>query len=467
MSPSPWSDEDSFTEVETPNGEVILEERLDYSRGLSGRRLKSALLLVGLWGAMISLHIVSWGPRFIFILLGALWLHALRMVLAQPREIPAPLAAEGVDCPKVSLLVAAKDEGAVISQLVHDLCTVDYPIDRYEVWVIDDNSQDNTPQILKQLQQQYSHLKVFRRPAQATGGKSGALNQVWPLTQGEFIAIFDADARVAPNLVRSALPLFDDRPDEDNPVGAVQVRKIISNPGLNFLTRGQAVEMTVDAYFQQQRTAIGGIGELRGNGEFLRRKALEACGGFNEETITDDLDLTFRLGLDRWDVEFLLQPGVEEQGVTTLKALWHQRNRWAEGGYQRYLDYWRLIATNRMGTLKSFDAIGFLIIQYLLPLLMIPDAIMALYLGEMPMLAPMTTLSLGLPLLGLFNSIRRLHRLQYGTNPPFFSSLIQATQGLIYMLHWIVIMAVVTLRMAILPKRLKWVKTLHVEVGEG
>jgi 1,2-diacylglycerol 3-beta-glucosyltransferase len=462
MSPSPWSDDDSFTEVETPNGEVVLEERLDYSRGLSGRRLKSAVLLVGLWGTMISLHIVSWGPRFIFILLGALWLHALRMVLAQPRAIPAPLAAEGNDCPQVSLMVAAKDEAAVISRLVHDLCTVDYPIERYEVWVIDDNSQDNTPQVLKQLQQQYPHLKVFRRPAQATGGKSGALNQVWPLTQGEFIAIFDADARVAPNLLRSALPLFDDRPDEDNPVGAVQVRKIISNPDLNFLTRGQSVEMIVDAYFQQQRTAIGGIGELRGNGEFLRRKALEACGGFNEETITDDLDLTFRLGLDRWDVEFLLQPGVEEEGVTTLKALWHQRNRWAEGGYQRYLDYWRLIATNRMGALKSFDAIGFLIIQYLLPLLMIPDVLTALYLGETPMLAPMTTLSVGLPLLALFNSIRRLHRLQHGTNPPVLSSLAQAIQGLTYMLHWIVIMAVVTLRMAILPKRLKWVKTLHV-----
>jgi 1,2-diacylglycerol 3-beta-glucosyltransferase len=60
--------------------------------------------------------------------------------------------------------------------------------------------------------------------------------------------------------------------------------------------------MALDSYFQMQRKAVGGIGELRGNGEFIRRQALERCGLFNEQTITDDLDLTVRLHLDRWDI---------------------------------------------------------------------------------------------------------------------------------------------------------------------
>jgi 1,2-diacylglycerol 3-beta-glucosyltransferase len=72
--------------------------------------------------------------------------------------------------------------------------------------------------------------------------------------------------------------------------------------------------MALDAYVQQQRIAFGGIGELRGNGQFVRRTALERCGGWNEETITDDLDLTFRLHLDQWDIEILTCAAVEEEG---------------------------------------------------------------------------------------------------------------------------------------------------------
>ena len=89
-------------------------------------------------------------------------------------------------------------------------------------------------------------------------------------------------------------------------------------------------EMALDTFIQQQRIAIGGIGELRGNGQFVRRAALERCGGWNEQTITDDLDLTIRLHLDKWDIQFLDFPPVEEEGVTTALALWHQRNRWGE-----------------------------------------------------------------------------------------------------------------------------------------
>lgn len=89
--------------------------------------------------------------------------------------------------------------------------------------------------------------------------------------------------------------------------------------------------MILDSYFQQQRIALGGIGELRGNGQFVRRSALDQCGGWNEETITDDLDLTIRLHLDNWKIGFLLNPAVNEEGVTKAIALWHQRSRWAEG----------------------------------------------------------------------------------------------------------------------------------------
>lgn len=156
----------------------------------------------------------------------------------------------------VSLVVAAKNEEAVIGRLVKNLCRLDYP--HYEVWIIDDNSSDRTPDILRELQKQYPHLNVLRRLPGAGGGKSGALNQVLPLTRGEIIGVFDADATVPPDLLQAVVNRF-----QVASVGAVQVRKAISNADINWLTQGQAVEMILDAYYQQQRVAWGGMGELR------------------------------------------------------------------------------------------------------------------------------------------------------------------------------------------------------------
>ncbi len=428
----------------------------DFFQGQSGRRRKAAFLLMAIWGITIALHLVSWGAWLVIGLAGLLWIQALRILLAgvgvaEGVELPQPETRSHLEhLPFVSLMVAAKNEEAVIGNLVKILCNLDYPADRYELWVIDDRSTDRTPVLLDQLAQEYQHLKVFHRPAGAMGGKSGALNEVLSLVQGEILAVFDADAQVPADLLRLVVPVF-----ERSQVGAVQVRKAIANAPLNFWTRGQMAEMALDSFFQKQRIAIGGIGELRGNGQFVRRKALEHCGGWNEETITDDLDLTFRLHLDGWDIEFMNSPAVDEEGVTRAIALWHQRNRWAEGGYQRYLDYWRLIFQNRMGTQKTLDMLSFMLMQYILPTAGIPDCLMAIAGHRPPVLMPLTALALSLSLIGMFVGLRRIHK------DSFFANLWQTFRGTFYMFHWIVVMASTTARMSIRRKRLKWVKTVH------
>lgn len=429
----------------------------DFFQGLEGRRRKAAFALTIIWGGTIALNLVSWGSWLVLGLTSLLGIQILRVLFARPHRVPQPLSeATKSDWPSVSLLVAAKNEEAVIGKLVKSLCNMDYPADRYEVWVIDDNSTDRTPVLLEQLVREYHHLKVLRRVAGAGGGKSGALNQVLPLTKGEILAVFDADALVTPDLLRRTLPLF-----EQEKVGAVQVRKAIANASLNFWTKGQMAEMALDSYVQQQRIAVGGIGELRGNGQFVRRAALERCGGWNEQTITDDLDLTIRLHLDQWDVEFLLQPCVEEEGVTSALALWHQRNRWAEGGYQRYLDYWRWIVSNRTGYVKTIDMLGFLLLQYILPTATVPDCLMALVLKRPPILSPASSLGFTFSVLGMFMGLRRVGRDVPWNVSTLFLTLLQTLRGTIYMLHWLVVLAGTTARISVRPKRLKWVKTVH------
>ncbi len=444
-----------FADVsELPKAEDLNDE-LD--QGLEGRRRKAAVTLVVVWGGTIALHLFSGGYWLIFGVTTLMGVHFLRVLLAQPLSVPEPLSADTLEseCPPVSLLVAAKNEAAVIGALAKTLCNLDYPTSRYEVWIVDDGSTDQTSMLLEQLVQQYDQLQVFYRQPGAGGGKSGALNEVLPLIRGEIIGVFDADAQVSQDLIRRVLPLFG--PEQ---VGAVQVRKAIANSTINAWTRGQMREMAFDAFMQQQRIATGGVGELRGNGQFVRRTALEDCGGWNEQTITDDLDLTLRLHLNQWDINFLAFPAVQEEGVTRAFALWHQRNRWAEGGYQRYLDYWRLIVRNRMGTRKTLDLAMFWLTQYLLPTAALPDFVMAIARDRPPLLLPMNNLTVTLSLVGMLLGLKRIQKLQR-TRPLPLATLVQALQGTVYMFHWLLVIASTTARISIRPKRLRWVKTAH------
>jgi 1,2-diacylglycerol 3-beta-glucosyltransferase len=475
MSDYLWS-EDDLTEL-NPDGSLTAalpaEEEFEFEidpaflRGLAGRRLKAALVLAALWGGTIALHQVTWGYWLTTALAGAMGAHCLRAYATVPRATVRSLDQASTK-PFVSLMVAAKNEQAVVERLVSQLCGLDYPTDRYEVWFIDDGSDDRTPEILDQLALRFANLRVVHRPAGSGGGKSGALNQVFARTKGEFIAVFDADAQIAADFLLNSLAAFD-RPS----VGAVQLRKAIIQAETaghpqqnNFWIRGQQAEMALDAFMRQQQIAVGGIGELRGNGQLVRRQALEGSGGWNEETITDDLDLTLRLHLNDWDIECLTTPAVYEEGVTKAIALWHQRSRWAEGGYQRYLDYWRLLLQNRLGTAKTVDLIVFIVMQYVMPMVAIPDLLMALLFQQMPVFTPVTFLTFGLFFMSAMRGMRRTHLLEPNVKPlglwrGWGIPIVQSIVGAIYMAHWLPVIALTTARMAVREKRLKWVKTVH------
>jgi len=443
---------------------LVADEFHRYER----RRLKAAIALVSVWSFTAILHLAVWGQWLVYGLTICTGLHLLRLLWSPPRPWPEALpswqdttaverqTADLTQWPMVSILVAAKNEVRVVERLTTSLMAIDYPQTRFDVWLIDDNSTDGTSQLMDRLAERYDNLQVVHREEGATGGKSGALNQVWPQTPGSLLLVFDADAQIAPDCLRRVVPLF-----QQERVGAVQLRKAIANGTQNFWTRGQVAEMAFDAYCQLKRTAVEGIGELRGNGQFVRRTALEQCGGWNEETITDDLDLTLKLQVNGWDIPLMMTPYVREEGVTGVLSLWHQRNRWAEGGYQRYLDYWRLITPRRLGWSKAWDLAVFWMIQYGLPTAAFPDFALAIARNRPPMLLPLSSVAALFATVGMAQGLRR----SQSASP--FSILVQTVRGMVYMTHWLLIVATVTFRMAIRPKRLKWVKTQHGDADEG
>ncbi|ELR99515.1 glycosyltransferase family 2 protein [Gloeocapsa sp. PCC 73106] len=467
MSDNYWSEKDVNQDID-PVGSLIsewtdpenLEAKLNsvFFDGLGGRRRKAALTVIIVSGVTVAAHLISWGYLLILGLSGLLLIRLGNLILAEPEPQPQPLTSTDLlAVPFVSLLVAAKNEEKVIGKLVEMLLKLDYPRDKYEIWVIDDHSSDRTGTILDQLALEHPQLKVLHRTAGAGGGKSGALNQVLPRCQGDIIGVFDADAQVSPDLLLYVLPLF-----QTETIGAVQVRKAITNADTNFWTKGQEVEMALDSYLQQQRIAIGGMGELRGNGQFVRRSALEACGGWNEETITDDLDLTIRLHLDQWEIGFLPYPAVGEEGVSSAIALWHQRNRWAEGGYQRYLDYWRFIASKRLSLAKKLDLLLFFGFQYLLPTAAVPDLVMVMIRHRLPVLSPVSTVLVWISCWSMLWGLIRIRRQERSLKLSDLMTINwQILRGMIYMLHWLVVMPSTIVRMSVRQKRLKWVKTTH------
>ena len=466
MPANSWPENDSYSEFDPLNSllselsvddEEPMEEAYNNSLSLpsrfQNRRRKAALVFTVVWSGTIALHLASWGLLFVLGFTLIIGIHAFKTVFSKPRIYPEVIKG---NLPFITLLVAAKNEEAVIGNLAKNLCNLKYPNDNYEVWIVDDDSTDKTPQILAEAAKEYKHLNVFQRKPGATGGKSGALNQVLSLTKGEIVAVFDADAQIPPDLLMDVVPLF-----QRSKVGAVQVRKAIANADENLWTKGQAVEMPLDMFLLHQRTASGGIGELRGNGQFVRREALKSCGGWNEETITDDLDLTLRLHLDNWDIECVFDSYVKEEGVTNAVALWHQRNRWAEGGYQRYLDYWDLILKNRMGTRKTCDMLIFMLIMYILPAAVVPDFFMAAIRHRLPIYSPLTTLTMSVSMIGMFRGLVRARKGEKLTISAYLVLMLQTVRGILYMSHWFIVIASANARMAVLPKRLKWVKTFH------
>jgi len=367
-----------------------------------------------------------------------------------------PNAAEADASPGVDVVVAARDEEAVIGSLVERVLRLRWPADRLRLWVVDDGSEDRTPQRLAELQARHPRLRVLRRSRLSGGGKSGALNAVLGQLRGRWMLVLDADADLPPDLLERLIPFA-----EEGGWAAVQLRKAEANTAHNWLTRAQAMEMAFDAYIQEARLARGGVAELRGNGQLLRRDAVHTAGGFNEATITDDLDLSFRFLLAGLPIGIHWDPPVSEEAVANLPALWRQRQRWAEGGLQRFLDYGDQLMSDRLNASRKWDLARFFVLQYLLPVISLADLLAALITRTAPGMWPFSTVVLAL---STFSFAAACHRPSEGPPiPP--ANPVNLSLAMIYMLHWFFVIPWVMVKMALLPKTLVWQKTVH--AGEG
>jgi len=320
--------------------------------------------------------LVTGGYGALLVLVGA---------VARPQPAP-PLRGRR---PMVSLVVPAKNEEAVIEATVRSLWAIDYAEEgrrRFEVIVVDDQSTDTTPAILERLAAELP-LTVVRTP-EGSQGKAAALNLGIARARADLIAVFDADARVAPDFLERMVPYL-----EEPGVGGVQSRRMLYNAAQNVLTRVQDDEYVMfQGGLQRARGVLGGMVAFAGNGLLLRRAALEGVGGWNEEALTEDIDLSVRFHLAGWEIRYCDQAVVWEEAVPDLRSLIRQRTRWFDGAIRCLGDHLPAILFGRGALFKRVDMLVFLGGHLLVTL-----ALLTTYLYAMVDLAGAVVLYLQLP----------------------------------------------------------------------
>ena len=263
--------------------------------------------------------------------------------------------------PYITVMIPAHNEEGVISNTIDNILNIDYP--NFEILVIDDRSTDNTASVIMDIASKHENVHAIIRDKYAFPGKSAVLNDAYKVAKGDAILVFDADATVEKDFLKKLVPNI-----EPSDVGAVQARKIIKNKDVNLLTRCQNNEYTMDTHLQVGRDAVKGAVELRGNGELIKREALDDIGGWNNYTITDDLDMSTRLHIKGWDIRFCPEACVYEEGIVYVYPLFRQRRRWLEGTIRRYLEYfWAAITSKKMSLRAQLDMTVY-ITQFIMPL---------------------------------------------------------------------------------------------------
>jgi 1,2-diacylglycerol 3-beta-glucosyltransferase len=362
------------------------------------------------------------------------------------------------DLPFVSIVLPARNEAPVVGGAVRDLAAQQYDgpegAPAFELLVVDDGSDDGTADAAKAAAAGLGHVTVRRRtPGTGPRTKGAVLAFAMPYLRGDVIGVVDADTSVDVAYLERAVRAW----GRDETASALQTARHPRNADVSWLTEAQAIEQLMDMASQCGRWATDGTAELRGNGMFVRRDALEAAGGWSERALTEDLELSTRLSAGGRHVTLAPEVPVHEEAVETLGALWQQRLRWAEGSLRRLLEHGPGLLAGSQPLARKADFLAFAA-EFLVPPLFATTIMASLATIPLPQPADWTVpvslfaaYGIGvfiLALAGLFASGRRGPRM-----------VLRAAGGALFLSHWLLVVPTALLRIAFATERDSFVQT--------
>jgi len=271
---------------------------------------------------------------FVLIILAGYGWHRYYLVYVYMKHrdrVPVP-AGCFEQLPVVTVQLPIYNEMYVVDRLIDAVSRLDYPRDRLEIQVLDD-STDETRSIaelaVRRAAAQGVDIRYFHR-ANRAGFKAGALEAGMRVARGEFLAIFDADFIPAPDFIHRTIHHF-----VDPKVGLVQARWGHVNADYSLLTKIQSI--LLDGHFVLEhggRNRAGHFFNFNGTAGIWRRQAIEDGGGWQHDTLTEDLDLSYRAQLQGWQFRFLPDVVSPAEVPVEMNAFKSQQHRWAKGSIQ-------------------------------------------------------------------------------------------------------------------------------------
>jgi cellulose synthase/poly-beta-1,6-N-acetylglucosamine synthase-like glycosyltransferase len=231
--------------------------------------------------------------------------------------------------PQVTVQLPVYNEMYVVERLIDEVSELNYPKDKLEIQILDDSNDETTDLIRRKvfdLRSQGFNINHIRRESR-DGFKAGALAYGLDKAKGEFIAIFDSDFMPKKDFLLETLPQFN-----DPATGLVQTRWEHLNKSYSLITKLQAFGL--DAHFtieQAGRNAAGHFINFNGTAGIWRKKCIEDAGGWNADTLTEDLDLSYRAQLRGWKFVYLEKTGTPAELPVAMNALKNQQFRWNKG----------------------------------------------------------------------------------------------------------------------------------------
>src|SRR5690349_504922 len=271
---------------------------------------------------------------FVLLILAVYGWHRYYLVyvyMKHKNEQPQPKAAFDT-LPVVTIQLPLYNEMYVVDRLVDAVCKIDYPRELLEIQVLDD-STDETQQIAELAVRRHAlqgiDIKYIHREDR-TGYKAGALDEGLKVARGNFVAIFDADFIPKPDFLKRTIDYF-----TDEKVALVQARWGHVNEDYSLLTKIQAV--LLDAHFVLEhgsRNRAGCFFNFNGTAGVWRRVAIADGGGWQHDTLTEDLDLSYRTQLRGWRFLFVPDLVAPAELPVEMNAFKSQQHRWAKGSIQ-------------------------------------------------------------------------------------------------------------------------------------
>ena len=248
------------------------------------------------------------------------------------------------NAPKVTVQLPMFNEMYVAERIIETCAEIDYPRDKFQIQVLDD-STDETKDIIAnkcaEVAARGINIQHVHR-TDRTGYKAGALDCAMDKVEGEFIAIFDADFVPSKDFLLRTIPYFTEN------VGVVQTRWGHLNKDYSLLTELQAFGLNGHFAIEQGgRNASGHYINFNGTAGVWRRATIDDAGGWEHDTITEDLDLSYRAQMKGWRFVYLEEVESPAELPITMSALKSQQHRWMKGGAEVFIKMWKRLATTK------------------------------------------------------------------------------------------------------------------------